>query len=1058
MNVRFVDDPERDPAVLHRRRLQANRTRNYRRRTKANRNIQATYDQAELLPETVDSESESEQTGPDAGGFRQDEPLSDGIYNAPSLSDDDPGPENIEPAYYEEEPVSAPYAEEHRESQTPECYADMQADSPDDNMWTDVQHATHLFIQQFLVGIRGCSAQEHREDLATHIEASGTHNHYGLDQLFPRDVPHTLDKEHFFTHKTSNEGLSMSVPRWQELFSGYTAQYLDGKPKQACLHTHHTNHTPPTLSFDIDSLLGFVTSPAVATHGIRFYSAPQYCQNIFTDVHLTLDRMNADPGRPRLIPSRLRDVPHFIFAKVEGADFITLHLFFPHLPCSHTFNRLTDEQFSRWFDDIFYPAIRRVYDVDQLQHLPAIYRHALATCRAPKVEDRLLETPSYRTQLRMAYFLPSRGLQALWDCILAAVRRPGLEDFRNPELFIEAKGTKLLFKYPNAPSDLLAVMENFSCKLHRVLDFSYICKDRLYIDVGKETCPLQNSVSPPEAQTYLWRRCCIRHHLDHLYDGIIPKSGQNFYHESMLRDAGGMTTLTPLRSRLRRGGILYGQMYNLTKEIIDAARTFPFQNPDLRHLALDPQLRHGMQNICGKSTSSNSITDRAYLASKRRCHYGLTDSNQRSFGVREEYRISWVLFQSVLIALRSLTPETRSIKLPGPLPYLWAIRSSVFVDFAWHNIDKFTMGFELVRAQRVLGLTTWEQTKIMDMFLRCIRVAAGGHDYSREGALWWSRRELPQPVGSPQVRYGLGFGQTLEQYGYCWLEHRINWGQLRFLPEITNMVLFGTGTLQKRYLKYGGHIKHFFDLSRCADLGLQWLQRYAAENVIINQILSWLCHICLQQMRIDIMNSVRRDLLPEARTTTLDDHVQFCREGLSAILLNDITAVSGNHSHYKSPLGVAQALFGFDDSRPRGHWENKPFRKLHQRICAALQEFPAERRLSQLFTRRLHRYLFGYYWVLPYPSSEGLAPRTKDAGAGREPVGGRGTLRLSLNISIGARINGSRGLTAIAAKGYYMDHGNFHMIRKVSRLTRCSSRAKYDGILYEALAEVAFGI
>ncbi|KNB19268.1 hypothetical protein FOXG_22501 [Fusarium oxysporum f. sp. lycopersici 4287] len=53
MNVRFVDDPERDPAVPHRRRLQANRTRNYRQRTRANRNIQATYDDAELLPETV---------------------------------------------------------------------------------------------------------------------------------------------------------------------------------------------------------------------------------------------------------------------------------------------------------------------------------------------------------------------------------------------------------------------------------------------------------------------------------------------------------------------------------------------------------------------------------------------------------------------------------------------------------------------------------------------------------------------------------------------------------------------------------------------------------------------------------------------------------------------------------------------------------------------------------------------------------------------------------------------------------------------------------------------
>jgi hypothetical protein len=30
------------------------------------------------------------------------------------------------------------------------------------------------------------------------------------------------------------------------------------------------------FSFDVDSLLGFVGSPAVATHGIWFYSAPQY--------------------------------------------------------------------------------------------------------------------------------------------------------------------------------------------------------------------------------------------------------------------------------------------------------------------------------------------------------------------------------------------------------------------------------------------------------------------------------------------------------------------------------------------------------------------------------------------------------------------------------------------------------------------------------------------------------------------------------------------------------------------------------------------------------------
>ncbi|KAJ4078456.1 hypothetical protein NW760_015165 [Fusarium oxysporum] len=419
-----------------------------------------------------------------------------------------------------------------------------------------------------------------------------------------------------------------------------------------------------------------VTSSQVDENLSTIDTGPDYYDEEIVDTHSTDERedqmepRNPDSERPRLIPSRLKDVPHFIFARAEGADFITFHLFFPHLPCSRDFNRLTDEQLSRWFDDIFYPAVRQTYDVDRLQHLPASYRHALATCRAPQVENRLFETPSCQTQLRMSYFLPPQGLQQLWDHVLAAVCQPRYQDFRDPELYMEAKGTKVLFKYPDAPSDLLAVMNSFDCKLHHILDFSHMHIDQLYIDVDKKTYPMPNGVSSPEPQTYLWRRCCIRHHLGQLYDGNIPKSGQNFYHESMLRDAGGMTSLTPVRSRLRRGGVLYGQMYSLTKEIVDAARTYPFQNPDLRHLALDPQLRNGMQSISSKPASGRNVTDRAYLASKRRCHYGLTDSKQRSFGVREEYRISWTSFQSVLAVLRSLTPEARRPQLPGPPPYL----------------------------------------------------------------------------------------------------------------------------------------------------------------------------------------------------------------------------------------------------------------------------------------------------------------------------------------------------------------------------------------------------
>ncbi|EXK23884.1 hypothetical protein FOMG_19365 [Fusarium oxysporum f. sp. melonis 26406] len=81
--------------------------------------------------------------------------------------------------------------------------------------------------------------------------------------------------------------------------------------------------------------------------------------------------------------------------------------------------------------------------------------------------------------------------------VLAATCQPGLQDFRNPGLFFQAKNTKLLFKSPDAPRDLLAVMSSFDCKLRRILTFSHICSDRLYIDIGKETCPVPDGVPSP---------------------------------------------------------------------------------------------------------------------------------------------------------------------------------------------------------------------------------------------------------------------------------------------------------------------------------------------------------------------------------------------------------------------------------------------------------------------------------------------------------------------------------------------------------------------------------
>lgn len=183
-----------------------------------------------------------------------------------------------------------------------------------------------------------------------HIQDVGPANHHTLNELRLTNVPHILYKPDFMPQQSCEDWLSSSFDEWQELFCGTNAQQHDSKPKQVCLHAESAQPVPSQISFDMDSILGFVESPAVASHGIRFYSAPQLRQNVQNNVHITTNKMASNHQRPRLLPSQLRDVPHFIFGRVEGAEFITLHLFFPHLPCQHEFEQLFDLQFSRWFD------------------------------------------------------------------------------------------------------------------------------------------------------------------------------------------------------------------------------------------------------------------------------------------------------------------------------------------------------------------------------------------------------------------------------------------------------------------------------------------------------------------------------------------------------------------------------------------------------------------------------------------------------------------------------------------------------------------------------------
>ena len=109
------------------------------------------------------------------------------------------------------------------------------------------------------------------------------------------------------------------------------------------------------------------------------------------------------------------------------------------------------------------------------------------------------------------------------------------------------------------------------------------------------------------------------------------------------------------------------------------------------------------------------------------------------------------------------------ITLADAPSHVWVIRTKTFFHYVLRNVDKFATGFEIMAARTRDGVYTWEETKIIAIFLRGLRFSVAGQALCRESALWWGRRDRVREDGDdrPRTWYSLGFGTTLPRYGYC---------------------------------------------------------------------------------------------------------------------------------------------------------------------------------------------------------------------------------------------------------------------------------------------------
>lgn len=114
-----------------------------------------------------------------------------------------------------------------------------------------------------------------------------------------------------------------------------------------------------------------------------------------------------------------------------------------------------------------------------------------------------------------------------------------------------------------------------------------------------------------------------------------------------MRDTIGLTLFAAPQGAETRDGLIYSQFYRLIKTPFDSAKVDVFDNDSVENLALDPGYVRSLRQEGGGITFSKGVCEFAYLGSKKRAHSNLLDNRWKSYGVREEHRISLSMMEEV---------------------------------------------------------------------------------------------------------------------------------------------------------------------------------------------------------------------------------------------------------------------------------------------------------------------------------------------------------------------------------------------------------------------------
>ena len=682
-------------------------------------------------------------------------------------------------------------------------------------------------------------------------------------------------------------------------------------------------------------------------------------------------------------------VPHTYLGTVQGFEECQIYVFFPHLyRKERPSNYLTVDQSYRFFDHLL-GAIRDCgfYNAGELQHLPTSAAHACSNSYAASRETGNTLLTSAPRQQALHYYLNHRGLNAVTQRLGQSLTQSSNFDLLDFVLLISAKDLKSMFR-ASSLGDLFTI---FQARWNPIFDFTYLKSSNTWVDIGKETIydvqwqdlrpddipevdhnqdaayssnaasyasSEADEIEARQPYTYLWRKS----YLDQVYTRFkmgVPRDGfrRNIYPFSLLDEVCSMTLEPGKTHPLKLVGLIYSQYYSSTKEIFDVAKVYPWDNNSLEGLAIDPLLHEEwkkLANFSGATWNHQKVTS-SYIAAKNRVSIALRGARFRSYGTREEHRLSMTLLLNIGTRLhqRNLTNNQVCLK-PG---YFVTIPTNSMVNYLYANISKFAFGFEHSLIRDGGRHISPASTQMARVFLQFLRASYQEYPLGRQNGMWLAFKENQS---NDSKAYGLGLKETMKSTGYGFIiPSRIQWSSWQFCPHMAKSTLFTEWTIQRPFTKAYKEVQQSAAFnSNCHEL-LTWLQKQFQNGSTwsmssscstssscsrtsyhgyqaLQIIWKWLVENLVWGFQQEVLNACSGDL-QDGKQEWSPNGFHFSVDKLSLQMKGKLNLVgynSNGRQQPKTPLQRLQHLWEFEDGLARKSWKNKPYRLRYQQVVS----------------------------------------------------------------------------------------------------------------------------